>query len=88
MQAREIREDHAIWICQNVVVPEPDDREALTFKPSRPALIFGLLPGMLSAVEFNCETPVQANEIDDIGTDRKLPAKAQAGSLLGSQLSP
>ena len=62
----------ALNISQYIIVPEAQDREAFLFKISCPDLVFIIL-AMLTAVYFNNKHRLSANEISEIGADRKLP---------------
>jgi hypothetical protein len=66
--------ERAFRVRQNVVVPEPQDREALrTKQPVANSVAFVL--GVLTSVEFNDKSGVKTYEIDDVFSKRKLPPK-------------
>jgi hypothetical protein len=65
---------NALGVLQNVIVPESQYSKAFPLKPGSPALIaLGLTRHVvLPAVDFDDETWPEANDIDDIISDRLL----------------
>src|SRR5260370_29242515 len=74
----ENRQDHAICIRQHIVVPEAQNTVAPLFEPARPGRVTLFIRRVLSAVHFNDELRCRAQEIDDVGADRLLAAKAES----------
>ena len=70
--------DHAVRVRKNIVIPEPHDTESLRFKPARPLGITRLSESVLSAVQFDDQRPLVADEIDDVAADRRLAAELPA----------
>ena len=79
---------NAIRVFQNIVVPESQDAIAALIQPVRSHGIFCGLFAVLSAVHFDNEPCIKANEVDDIGTDWCLAAEAMAVNLPAPQLRP
>jgi len=72
------------------MVPETDDAKSLALKPSRTNIIAPLLLGLavLSAVELDNQSRMEAGEIDDVVADRRLSAESIAGELFATQSLP
>src|SRR5207237_9404008 len=68
------RQDYALGVRQDVVVPEPEHPPALAFEPSGAAAI-RVVVGMLTAVCLDDHAMSGAREIDDVVADRVLRAK-------------
>jgi len=71
---------HTLGAGQNIVVPEPDDSPAVIFEPSRSPRIVSAV-GMLAAVEFNDQTPLDADKIGEKDTNRMLATEFVAAQL-------
>jgi hypothetical protein len=84
------RFDNAVEIVEHFRVPDPQHVIALGFEPCRAPRVECLLLGlaMLAAVDFDDETPAQADEIADVWTQRMLAAKAMARQLPLAQFAP
>jgi hypothetical protein len=72
--------EDTVQVIGHLRVPEPQNPKAFLLQPM---LTLGvpdcdLAAGMRAAVEFNGESRCQAGEIDDIRTDRDLPAEMRA----------
>lgn len=69
--------NHAFHMVQHLVVPEAKDLPALGFQPGGAGDVRGA-GGMVTAVEFNCETGFTAGEVENVGADGELAGKARA----------
>jgi hypothetical protein len=69
---------HTLSIRERVVVPKSQHDKLLAAKPIIPHRIFFSLIGMLAAIQLNNQTVFEANEIDNIGTNRHLPPELVA----------
>ena len=74
-------------IRQNLVIPEPDDRISLSAQPSIAHSVTQTF-GMLRAVGFDDQPMLEADEIDDVSTQRNLAAKLQGGQPAATQKLP
>jgi hypothetical protein len=72
LQHAQNRFQNNIHITQNIVIPEPQYGKALRFKPAGSGRIAHHLFQVLPAINFNHHAALEANEIDDIGTQRLL----------------
>jgi hypothetical protein len=63
--------EHAIHVCKHFVVPDSNDGEALFFEPAIP-LVVGRLGCMMTAIQLDHESMLEANEVDDVMADRIL----------------
>jgi hypothetical protein len=66
------RRTNAIKIGQDVVVPEADHLEALSFKPSGSVR---RIVGVLCSVDFDDQPPFETDKIDDVTPDLLLSSK-------------
>ena len=81
------RFDDLVGALEHVVVPESQDLEALRPQPCIPRFIVaGAL--VLAAVDLDDELSIQADEVDDVMTDRMLAAESGIADLLSSQTVP
>ena len=82
--------DNAVEVGDNVPVPDAHDLIAFGGEPARATFVMGksLRPGMLTAIDLDYQQPLQADEIDDEGSQRMLPAKFQAVELPAPQSPP
>jgi error-prone DNA polymerase len=72
-------------IPQHVVVPESEDAVAPRLEPGAAnSTVIGMLP----AIDLDDQRSLRTEEIDDIGTDRLLPAQAESVDLLSPHLEP
>ena len=69
---------HAIDVCQHLVVPEPQYTVALRFQKTRTPCISRDLLRVVPAVDLNRDAQLMAGEIDDVGTKAYLPAEMRA----------
>ncbi|HEX8202920.1 MAG TPA: hypothetical protein VF590_20760, partial [Isosphaeraceae bacterium] len=82
------RFEHHVLILEDGTVPEPQDPEPLQVQPSRSRGILLNLSGVLTPIEFHDQAPFEADEIDDVGTDRCLPTEPAAVELAVPQVMP
>lgn len=75
-------------VFENLVIPEPKHLKTFTFEPPRSFCILLDLFGMLTTIKFDDYPCREADEIDDVFADRRLPAKFEAINSLISQLMP
>ncbi len=80
--------NHPVCVSENVIVPEPQDPEALGLQPSRTGLVILGLESMMAAVEFDDQFRRETNEVGDERTDGRLTAKSKAVDLLAAQAVP
>jgi hypothetical protein len=78
----------AIDVRQYVIVPEADDREAVTFETSRAYSILLYAFSMLTAVNLDDELRLETAEIDRIWRERHLPAKLRTDYASIAQFEP
>ena len=80
--------EHAIEVLKHIVVPEPQDAEALCLQPSRARGVLRCAFCVLSAIHFNDEPRVKADEVGDVRPRRHLPSETVAVDLLVPQPRP
>ncbi len=80
--------NHPLGVSENIIVPEPQDPEALGLQPSGTGLIFVGLKSMMAAIEFDDQFRRETNEVGNERTDGRLSAKLQAADLLAAQEQP
>ena len=73
---------------QNFMIPEPQDSETRVHQISSSSLIEVALITMLTAVDFDDQTGLDACEIGDEWSDRMLPTKLVPAQLTGAQSMP
>jgi hypothetical protein len=71
---------HRIQIAGNLGIPEPDDTISFSLKPSLslPIVCGGLIMIMMPAVEFDDQMLGGTEEVDDVGTDRRLTSEVRS----------
>jgi hypothetical protein len=72
---------HGVQISADLRIPEPDNTVSFFFEPKLPSLI---APGcfvfvVMPAIEFDNQMSGWTEEVDDVGTDRRLTSKVCAG---------
>jgi len=70
--------DNAIQISQHFVVPKTHDTIALRLQPRGPHRVLGGLHGMLATIDFDDKLCPMADEIHNIGADRRLLTKMRS----------
>ena len=78
---------HALFIVENVVVPESKDAERLRAQISITASVAGTF-GMMTPVSFDDEPVLQAHKIDNVMVDRQLSLELEASQPLRAQNLP
>jgi hypothetical protein len=80
----------AFRIPQDLVVPEPQHREAVTMQMGIAGFIGMLagLPVVLAAIDLDYEPDRQTREVDDQMVDRNLPPEMEAVGLQHTETSP
>ncbi len=75
-----------VEIVRDEPVREPHDPDALPRKPAITLIVMlhGPFIGVDSSVDFHRQPGGEAEEVEDIRTDRVLPAKLQASEPLAS----
>jgi hypothetical protein len=78
---------HAIAIAQHIGIPESKNAIPLRLKPT---IAFGVAKvlGVLPTIDFDDQTPLVANEVDDETSDRNLATEAQPGLPVRAQRGP
>src|SRR5437879_5491812 len=79
---------HAIDIVDDVIVPESYDTPPVALEPSGATIVALDLGRMLSAVDFDDEGMVPADEVGDKRTDRHLPAEFEPEQTTIPQSEP
>jgi hypothetical protein len=77
---------HRLGLSRNVVIPKMQHRES--WRPQKgvpPRICFA---PVLSAIGLDHQVKLQADEIDDVGTDRLLTLELQTHEALGPQVIP
>jgi hypothetical protein len=82
------RLQHGIHVAQDVVVANTQHADALAFDPSLAFQVVGGLANMTVTVQFNCQLNIIAKEVEDVTTQRVLPAEFQPGQPSSPQLAP
>jgi hypothetical protein len=70
-----------IRVLERVIVPNSDDAESLSFEPGRAHAIMRRCDRVLAAIDFDDQLLLEADEIDDISTNRSLASEFQAIEL-------
>ena len=78
---------YALRIVQDLVVPEPQDAEALLSQPSI-TLGIALAGVMLAAIGLDDQLGAKMDEIDDIGAEGLLAAKLLARQAMTAEMAP
>ena len=73
--------EYCIQVALDLTVPEPLDPESFRFQRFRPILIVSRLPFMVAAVDFDHESTLHTDEVDEERSDRCLSAKLVARQL-------
>jgi hypothetical protein len=73
--------EHRVEISVDVRIPEPDNTVSFLFEPKLPLLV---APGyfvfvVMPAIQFDNQTPGWTEEVDDVGTNRRLAPEVCAG---------
>jgi hypothetical protein len=75
-------------VAKHVVIPKSQNPESLALEPSAPLGIAVSLQRVLTAIDFNDQLRFKTHKVDDVGTDRLLPAKAMVHDLPTAQQCP
>src|SRR5258708_5937379 len=89
--AGEMRDDDvvdALDIAEHLIVPEAQHAEPLPLQPRRPRIVLREPTVMLPAIDLDDEPPIEADEVDDVATDRHLSAETMTVDLLEAELRP
>jgi hypothetical protein len=78
----------AVPFFDHVDVPEPHHPIALAFQPVCAALVVGSAHRMLSTVQLQHQTTLQASKIDNVSSDRRLAAELVTTELTFAQPIP
>jgi hypothetical protein len=70
------------------VIPKSKYPKSLAIEPLRPFQVLLLSVGMLTTIHLNNELSFEANKIDDVGADGRLPAELAIVYLPMSQFIP
>ena len=79
--------EHRFGSQQHVIVPEANDEQAHRLEIVRPPAVV-LRTAVLSAIDLNHDATFQAQEIDDVPTDRTLPPELMAAEATTSHALP
>ena len=80
---------HPGQIAYDVVVPVPDNRDALLGKPAGATFVgWFLLSSMLAAIEFDGEAQAGAVEVERERPNRMLSSEMEAIELIASKHAP
>jgi len=79
---------HDIGVAQHVARPEPNYAIAARFEPLGSNLVVRQLKRVLPAVDFDDEATFGTEEVDDITTDRSLPAEPVSRERTAAQSGP
>lgn len=80
--------ENRVEFLEDLVVPEPQDLEAVLFEPAAPALVVGLLLGVLATVELDDQLLLQAGEVDEEGAEHLLAPELVSENLSAAQPRP
>jgi hypothetical protein len=78
IQPSEYGFQNSLYILENLVIPKPKDSKPLFLKPSIANLIFSYRLSVLSTLDFKDHFVLETDKIDDVMTDRGLPAKLES----------
>jgi hypothetical protein len=79
---------YSIDVLQNFIVPKSEDDEFLITKPTITLLVIISPFSVLSSVNFNDQSFLQAHKIDDVSSEWLLSAKFATGNLPEPKLLP
>ena len=68
---------HTAAVAQHVVIPKTKNPVALRLEPSIAINVARIL-GVLSAIDFDDDAPLVADEVDDEAADQRLSPEAEA----------
>jgi len=77
--------EHVIGFAQELVVPDAKDSEPLAHKPGVTPRVRNFSNVVYSAVDLDDNPMRQTAKIDDIPTNRRLPAKTKPVQLLAAK---
>src|SRR6266851_1535032 len=80
--------EDALDIAKHLVVPKSQDVKSLSLQPSCSRIVFNDATRVLPAIDFDDEPSGKAREIDNVRTDRHLPAESMAIDLLKAKRRP
>ena len=75
---------HSVCILQHVIVPETHDTKSLRFEKPCALIVLLRSEGMLSAIDLDDERRFKASEVDDVTSNRPLPAEPESIQLLAA----
>lgn len=79
---------HRLCPLQRLIIPEPNHAKPRTREVQRSLQILDHRVHVLSAIELNDQTRANADEVDDISTDRHLPSKSVTAQTAMPQVIP
>ena len=79
---------HGNRLRQDLVIPEPEDAEALRLQPRAPLLVVRGLGLVMPAIQFQHESLLKANQVDDEPPQRHLSPKFARCQSAASQEPP
>ena len=80
--------DDALYVVENLVVPESEDSIAVRFQILGPLGIFGRLPKMLAAIKLDDQVGVGRTEVHDEAAYGMLPSESDPICALQAQICP
>src|SRR5215831_11807698 len=79
---------HAVHVLHDLVVPKADYLKSLRLQPHGSSLTISCGRRVLSAIEFDHQLQLEADEIDNISADWRLPPELGAADLPIAQPIP
>ena len=80
--------DDPIGLSKHIVIPEPEDSKTLRFPPRSSAVVMLTSSSMLATIDLDNQPRFQANEVQDVRTDRDLTTKAMTADLVPAESRP
>jgi hypothetical protein len=82
------RAQHGLGLQEHLVVPEAQNSVASLLEESAAPLVVALLLQVLAAIDLDHELLLEADEVDNVLTDRMLPAELVIEHLSPTQVFP
>ena len=79
---------HRCGLFEYLVVPESQHSKALQLDIAVTIRIIRVTLEVLSAIELDDQVGFETGEVDDVASDRELPAKAISSKLTAPEVSP
>ncbi len=88
MQRAPDRIGNRIPITEHVVIPKAHDTKSFSLKPCSAFRVVLTVECVLPAVEFDNQSTVETNEVDDISSQRNLAAKLKLTETATAETPP